>query len=268
MGALSYDWLALGAAACWAVTGLISAPQARHLGAFAFTRWRMGLVFLALAPLAWFSGGLQALGAGQWGVLALSGLVGIFVGDTALFASMNRLGPRRTGVLFATHALFSAVLGFLFLDERMGVQAMVGGVLVVAGVMTAIAWGTRKDESHALEALQGHWPTGVALGLLAALCQAAGSFIAKPVMAAGTDPMAATVVRVGATCLAHLVLLWSGVGVARAQGGMTLRVLGRVLLSGAIGMGLGMSLILMALRHGEVGMVGILSSVSPVLVLP
>lgn len=268
MVTLSYDWLALGAAACWAVTGLLSAPQARHLGAFAFTRWRMGLVFLALAPVAWFFGGLQRPSAGQLGILALSGLVGIFVGDTALFASMNRLGPRRTGVLFATHAFFSATLGFLFLDERMGAQAMVGGVLIVAGVMAAIAWGTRKDESHQFEALQGHWPTGVALGLLAALCQAAGSFIAKPVMAAGVDPLAATVVRVGVTCLAHLVLLWSGVPMARAQGATTWRVLGWVLLSGGIGMGLGMSLILLALRHGEVGMVGILSSVSPVLVLP
>jgi drug/metabolite transporter (DMT)-like permease len=35
-----------------------------------------------------------------------------------------------------------------------------------------------------------------------------------------------------------------------------------------IGMGLGMSLILLALKSGDVGMVGILSSVSPVLVLP
>lgn len=265
---IAYDWLALGAAACWAVTGLISAPQSRHLGAFAFTRWRMGLVFLALAPLAWLGGGLQQLAPGQMGLLVLSGLIGIFVGDTALFASMNRLGPRRTGVLFATHAFFSAVLGFLFLDERMGAQAMLGGVLTVAGVMTAIAWGTRKDESHDFESLQGHWPTGVALGLLAALCQAGGSFIAKPVMAAGVDPLAATVVRVGVTCLAHLLLLWSGAAVARAQGAMSLRVLGLVLLSGAIGMGLGMTLILLALRHGEVGMVGILSSVSPVLVLP
>lgn len=265
---LSYDWLALGAAACWAITGLLSAPQARHLGAFAFTRWRMGLVFVLLLPVAWIGGGLQALGTGQLAVLVLSGLVGIFIGDTALFASMNRLGPRRTGVLFATHAFFSAVLGFLFLDERMGLQAMAGGVLIVAGVMTAIAWGTRKGESHALEALQGYWPTGVALGLLAALCQAGGAFIAKPVMAAGADPLAATVVRVGVTCLAHLVLLWSGASVARAQGGMTLRVLGWVSLSGMVGMGLGMSLILLALRHGDVGMVGILSSVSPVLVLP
>lgn len=264
----AYDWLALGAAACWAVTGLISVPQSRHLGAFAFTRWRMGLVFVALAPVAWFSGGLQHISFADLGILVLSGLVGIFVGDTALFASMNRLGPRRTGVLFATHAFFSALLGFLFLDERMGVQALVGGVLVVAGVMTAIAWGTRKDESHHFEALQGHWPTGVALGLLAALCQAGGSFIAKPVMAAGADPLAAMVVRVGVTCLAHLLLLWSGVGLARAQGAMTARVLGLVLLSGAIGMGLGMSLVLLALRHGDVGMVGILSSVSPMLVLP
>lgn len=265
---LSYDWLALGAAACWALTGLLSAPQARHLGAFAFTRWRMGLVFVLLVPVAWTGGGLQALSGGQFAVLALSGLVGIFVGDTALFASMNRLGPRRTGVLFATHAFFSAVLGFLFLDERMGVQAAFGGVLIVAGVMTAIAWGARKDESHALEALKGHWPTGVALGLLAALCQASGAFIAKPVMAAGADPLSATVVRVGATYVAHLALLWAGVGVARSQGPMTMRVLGWVSLSGMIGMGLGMSLILMALRLGDVGMVGILSSVSPVLVLP
>lgn len=119
---IAYDWLALGAAVCWAVTGLISAPQARHLGAFALTRWRMGLVFVALAPVAWFNGGLQGLSVSQLGILVFSGLVGIFVGDTALFASMNRLGRRRTGVVFATHAFFSALLGFLFLDERMGVS--------------------------------------------------------------------------------------------------------------------------------------------------
>lgn len=265
---LSYDWLALGAAACWAVTGLISAPQARHLGAFAFTRWRMGLVFLMLAPVVVLQGSWHSISPAQAGVLMVSGLVGIFVGDTALFASMNHLGPRRTGVLFATHALFSALLGFAVLDERMGAQAMLGGALVVGGVMTAIALGSRKDESHALERVHGHLLAGVLLGLLAALCQALGSLIAKPVMGAGADPVAATVLRVGATCAAHLVLLWAGAGVARTQNPLSAPVLGRVALSGMIGMGLGMSLILLALQHGNVGMVGILSSVSPVLVLP
>ena len=265
---LSYDWLALGAAACWALTGLISAPQARHLGAFAFTRWRMGLVFVMLAPVVLVNGAWHSISWAQAGVLMVSGLIGIFVGDTALFASMNRLGPRRTGVLFATHALFSALLGFLILDERMGPQALLGGALVVGGVMTAIALGTRKDESHVLEQIRGHVPSGVALGLVAALCQATGSLIAKPVMASGVDPVAATVLRVGATCAAHLALLWGGAQVARTQNPLSWPVVGKVALSGMIGMGLGMSLILLALQHGNVGMVGILSSVSPVLVLP
>ena len=265
---LSYDWLALGAAACWALTGLISAPQARHLGAFAFTRWRMGLVFVMLLPVVLINGAWHSISWAQAGVLMVSGLIGIFVGDTALFASMNRLGPRRTGVLFATHALFSALLGFWVLDERMGAQALLGGALVVGGVMTAIALGSRKDESHALEQVRGHVPFGVAMGLLAALCQATGSLIAKPVMASGVDPVAGTVIRVGVTCAAHLVLLWAGAGVARTQGALSGAVLGKVALSGMIGMGLGMSLILLALQHGNVGLVGILSSVSPVLVLP
>lgn len=264
----SYDWLALGAAACWALTSVISAPQARHLGAFAFTRWRMSVVFLMLLPVVLWTGSWQRIDLAQAGALAISGLIGIFVGDTALFAAMNRLGPRRTGVLFATHAVFSALLGFLLLDERMGWQAMLGGGLVVGGVMTAVAWGSHKDESHAWETLHGHWGLGVALALLAALCQALGSLIAKPVMASGVDPVAATALRVAATCVAHLALLWGGFAAARSVQPPTLRVLSRVGLSGMIGMGLGMSLILLALQHGDVGMVGILSSVSPVLVLP
>ena len=265
---LSYDWLALGAAACWALSALISAPQARRLGAFAFTRWRMGLVFLILLPWVLLSGGLSSFSWSALGVLALSGLVGIFVGDTALFASMNRLGPRRTGVLFATHACFSALLGFVVLDERMGTQAMLGGALVVGGVMTAVALGARKDESHVLQVTRGNVMAGVGLGLVAALCQALGSLIAKPVMASGVDPVTATEVRLAATCAAHLVLLWSGVGAARVHHAITLRVAAWVGLSGMVGMGLGMSLILLALTQGDVGMVGILSSVSPVLVLP
>ncbi len=228
----------------------------------------MGLVLLMLLPVVVLNGGWQTLTLPSLGALALSGLVGIFVGDSALFGCMNRLGPRRSSVLFATHAFFSVLLGFAVFDERIGLQAVLGGTLVVGGVMMAVAMGAHKNESHALEVVRGSWWMGVALGLLAALCQALGSLIAKPVVAAGADPVAATLVRVASTCAAHLVLLWSGAAVARAQAPVTRSVVLRVGASGLVGMGLGMSLIMLALRHGDVGMVGILSSVSPVLVLP
>ena len=263
-----FDLLALGAAACWAVGSILSVSPARHLGAFAFTRWRMLLVAIMLWAVTLATGGWRTLPLDSWSVMAFSGLIGIFVGDTALFAAMNRLGPRRAGVLFATHAVFSALLGFAILGERMGLQAALGGGLTMAGVMTAIALGRRKEENHDWEADRGHVGAGVALGLLAALGQAVGSLIAKPVMEASVDPIAASAVRVSVACGAHFVLLWLGFRAARAHQAPTLRVLVQTALNGFIGMGVGMTLILLALKNGDVGMVAILSSVSPVLVLP
>ncbi|TXT40829.1 MAG: hypothetical protein FD135_891 [Comamonadaceae bacterium] len=171
---VAYDLFALGAAACWAVGSVISVTPSRHLGAFAFTRWRMLMVAGMLWSVVTVSGNWHNFDAHAWGVMALSGLVGIFIGDTALFSAINRLGPRRAGVLFATHAAFSAALGFVWLDERMSLQAFLGAVLTLGGVMMAIVLGRHKDETHAWEADHGHVGAGVALALVAALCQAVG----------------------------------------------------------------------------------------------
>lgn len=265
---LSYDLFALGAAACWALGSVMSVSPSRHLGAFAFTRWRMLMVAVMLWSAVVVMGGWRSFDVSSLGVMALSGVIGIFVGDTALFASMNRLGPRRAGVLFATHAAFSAVLGFWLLQERMSAQALVGGVLTLGGVMMAIVWGRRKNESHAWESDIGSVSTGVAMGLLAALCQAVGSLIAKPVMAAGADPVMASAVRVTCATVAHFALLLAGFQAARAIQPPTRAVLLQTGLNGFIAMGIGMTLILLALQKGDVGLVGILSSVSPILVLP
>ncbi len=265
---VAYDLFALGAAACWAVGSIMSVTPSRHLGSFAFTRWRMLMVAVMLWAVVAVTGSWRGFEASYWGVMAISGLIGIFVGDTALFAAMNRLGPRRAGVLFATHAAFSAALGFLLLHERMSLQAFGGAVLTLLGVMLAIVLGRHKDETHAWEVDSGHVGAGVALALVAALCQALGSLVAKPVMVLQVDPVMASAVRVTVATCAHFVLLASGFRAARSQNAPTLRVLAQTGLNGFIAMGVGMTLVLLALEKGDVGMVAILSSVSPILVLP
>ena len=265
---MSYDFFALAAAACWAFGSLLSVEPSRHLGAFAFTRWRMLMVAAMLWGTTFTLHGIQAPPLTHFGAMAVSGLIGIFIGDTALFSAMNRLGPRRAGILFATHSIFSALLGFAVFGERMSTQAMAGAALTVSGVMIAILFGQRKTDNHAWETNQGNLALGILLGLLAALCQAVGTLVAKPAMADGMDPIEASAIRVSMAVVAHFGLLWLGAKAARPAQPATVPVLVQTALSGLVSVAIGMTLLLLALKRGDVGMVAILSSVTPILLLP
>nr|WP_275692642.1 DMT family transporter [Rheinheimera hassiensis] len=260
--------MALAAAACWALGSLLSAQASSHLGAFAFTRWRMLCAASLLWLIAAISGGWATLAFSSFGLLLLSGVIGIFIGDTALFAAMNRLGPRRAGVLFATHSLFSVVLAYFFLGETLWGWTLIGSSLLISGVMTAIFFGKRKTELHIWEANQSQLKSGIALGLLAALCQAVATLMLKPLMETDIDAVAASAVRMTTAFVLHQIIFMLGFKVARAYLPLNKKVFLLVLANAGISMVLGMTLILQALKYGDAGLVAILSSVSPVLVLP
>lgn len=265
---MGYEWLALAAASLWAIAALISVRPARHLGAFAYSRWRMFLVSLMLGGASLATGGWQSLDAGAVPLLILSGLIGIFIGDTALFACMNRMGPRRSGLLFSCHALFSALLGLWLFDETLTGWRLVGALLVFGGVMLAILFG-RRGQSHDWEQVRGPIAIGIGLGLTAALCQSLGAIIAKPVMTGGAvDPVSASGVRMASALLAHCVLRLLRLPLAMPLNPINRPILAMIGVNGFLAMALGMTLILVALRQGDVGMVAILSSTTPVVLLP
>lgn len=265
---LPFEYLALLAAACWAFGSLLSAQAATHLGAFAFTRYRMLIAMLLLWALAWVNDGWQSLTLNHIGLLALSGTIGIFIGDTALFAAMNRLGPRRAGVLFATHALFSVLLAYFWLGETLWGLSLVGSSLLVSGVMIAILFGKRQTEQHRWENQQTGFTSGVALALLAAICQAVATLMLKPLMLTNIDAIAASAVRMSTGFILHLAIFLLGFNIARSHLPLTRRIFWLVAINATLSMVLGMTFILEALKHGDAGMVAMLSSVSPVLVLP
>lgn len=262
-----YDLAAIGAAACWAWGGILGAGPSRHFGPFAFTRLRLSLLTVLLGGISLFSGGWHSInGSNLWPAL-LSGLTGIFLGDTIYFSAMNQLGPRRAGLLFATHSVFSVVLGILFLQEKLSLPAFVGSSMVFGGVLLAVAFGRRSADAHVWEH-PTHLKAGVLLGMVAALCQAMGTFFAKPAIAAGLEPVTASALRMGIACAAHYLLLLGGLPLARSRGAYTPRMLGQTALNGLVALGLGMTLIMLALQHANVATVGMLSALSPVLILP
>ncbi len=257
---------ALGAALCWAAGGLIAIGPVRALGSIAFNRLRLTVVASGLLVAAWIAGGWHTLDSTAVATLALSGALGIVLGDLALFWSLSRLGPRRNVVIYAANAPLTALLGWIVLGEALGHWTVLGILLVTLGVMLAVA--LRSGSTHAWEAVQGNLPAAVAVCLVAACGQAMGSVIAKPVMAAGADPIAAAAVRVTTAAL-----LLTAIGLLPGQRlgfgpGLTPRIALQIVGNGFIGVGLGMTLLLVGLANGNAGVVATLSALSPVLILP
>ena len=89
---------ALAAALCWSFGGLISTTPTRQLGAVRFNRIRLIIVFFMLLFYSVVAGGWATIDFYSCWVLVLSSLIGIFLGDTFLFATLKRLGPRRNAI--------------------------------------------------------------------------------------------------------------------------------------------------------------------------
>jgi drug/metabolite transporter (DMT)-like permease len=250
------------------MTALISSVPAGHLGALAFNRLRQVSMTGLLAIYVLASGRWQGLSLHETGLLLASGLVGIFAGDTLLFNALNRVGPRRSSILFALNAPMTAVLGWVLLGETLPFVASAGIGLTFAGVIFAIFFGKRAGQTHKLEEVKGSLLAGVMFGLGAALGQATGSIIARPVMASGFDPFVASLLRVGiaGACLSLLMAL--PIEAVKPRGPMTWKVAGLTVLTGILALGIGMTLLLFALSGGKTGIVATLSATSPVLILP
>lgn len=263
-----YEFAALGAATCWALTALISTGPAGHLGAPAFNRARQVFVTLLLAVYVGVSGNWQQLNAQNTPPILISGLIGIFVGDTLLFASLNRVGPRRSSILFAMNAPLAAILGWMVLGEALAPQAILGVTLTFAGVALAIYFGNSSGQTHKWEETKGALWIGVALGLTAATCQAVASLIMRPVMASGIDPFAASMLRVAIAAVSLTVMLQLPIPAVKQKNPLTLRVAAITALSGFLALAIGMTLLLFALSGGNVGIVSTLSATSPAIILP
>ncbi|MCP3994958.1 MAG: DMT family transporter [bacterium] len=267
---MPFQVAALLAASSWAVGGLVAAEPSRLLGGPRFVRIRMVYVTIALCLIGYLVDGWASVEATDWLPLGISGFVGLALGDAALFEAFARLGPRRTGMLFAANAPITAIISAFIYDEEFGVLGILGTILVVTGVSLAIAYGTRPGQSHTWEDVRGSLVIGVAFGLAGALGQSIAVLVADPVFDGTLDPWAGAAVRalVGTIGLFALMPWFERRNGNRASVVFTARLWTLVIISGTIGMVVGKTMMLIALAGGPPGLVSILVSVAPVMQLP
>ena len=107
----------------------------------------------------------------------------------------------------------------------------------------------------------------VGLGLAAALCQAVGVLLLKPIFQTGDgDPILVSTLRIGVATLALISIRVSAR--FKAWRKLNFRLLLQIVLNGSVAMVVGMTLLIFALVGGNIGIVATLSATAPILILP
>ncbi|SBT16071.1 EamA-like transporter family protein [Marinomonas gallaica] len=262
----------LVAALCWTISSLMAPRLIESMGTFRFNTCRITLAAILLCSISlWRFVSWDTLGD-YLPLLILSGVIGIFIGDNCLFSAVNRIGPRRAGILFAMNAPFSILLAWLFLDETLSIVELLCCGVVLIGVMIAILFG-KRGQTHAWESTKGSLGLAVSIALIAALCQASGALLAKPALLAGVDPVVASAARVGASALCLLITYRLYFSKRMPQGNTPLQQFPlnlwlRLAVVATIGMVIGMSVLVWGVANADVGLVTTLSATVPVLILP
>lgn len=231
----------------------------------------VGFVGLHLALLAWLWGRpMFTVPLASWGWLGLSGLVGIAVGDTFFFRSLQILGPRRALLLSTTAPLFAVAFGWLWLAEALAVLSLVGIVVTLSGVMAVVA--DRKANAESPGLMPGTMTRGVVCGALGASCQAIGGVLSKIGMTTDSgdcDPLEATFIRIFFAAVVSVTYL----AIARTLKQSLLEskrweMLKLLLPATAIGTWIGIWLSQIAFRHTEVAIAQTMMSTCPLFAIP
>ncbi len=264
----SAAFFALAASLSWVLSQLFGHKPTLFYGSFQFNKIRMIVASTLLIGMILFTGNDWAIAPSAWIWIILSGVIGIGLGDLFLFFAMERLGPRRTGILFAVNAPLAACFAWLLLDEKLTFSIIFALIFGFLGIILAVIYGSPETNNHDWEQTKPPLWLGVGAGLLAATGQAAGTLILRPVMEQGADPLQASLIRV----VAAGIFLWTPSFFEKNKTKNwkipPIPVVCHVIGNGFFGLSFGLALFLKALETGQVAKVSMLLAISPVLMLP
>ncbi len=157
----------------WSCSAICAARSARMVGGAAANLSRM-VVAAFLLGLCAHTAGRAMLGGAALPWFVASGFVGFGLGDVAMFAAIQRVGPRLTMLL--THCLaapLAAITEWLWLGTKLGWAEIVCAVLILAGVALALA------PDHGPEIPRRQFWLGILCGLGSACGQGFGSVLSR-----------------------------------------------------------------------------------------
>ncbi len=197
---------AIGAAIVWACATWIYGQFGHRFSAMqlniikGFVASVMMLIVMPLIPMPEFE-----LSANHFWILAISGIIGIAIGDSAYFAALKRIGANKTLLLESLAPPLSGVLALMFLGAALTLQSWLGVVITTLAVTFVVFQPSNSVSDDSTN--QAQW-IGIGYGLVASVCQASGVVIFHYALVSGDiPPLLGALIRLTIGVLAVMMII-------------------------------------------------------------
>ena len=256
------EWIgiiaALGSAASWAFATVVFDRLGKLIPAAGMTFFKglFSLVLMVLLILG--TGGFDDLSIRDFCYLALSGIIGISIGDTLFFRSLQDLGAKVQVLYFMLGQVVTMLLSFLLLGEVLSIEEYIGATILLMGIIV-VTIGKQEDHPNKVRGIIG--------GFASILCFSLSSIMVK-VSIADVGVPTATFWRM---FFSTVSIMFIGFTSQRFKSWYTplkqTRTLMLFLLNVVVITYGGFLLSMMAIKHITVSLASVLSATEPVFVL-
>ncbi len=267
---------ALFAALLWTANAIFFSSAARRIGSLGVNAFRIlvAIVLLSVSHILILGTLIPAANSAQWFWMGVSGIVGLGIGDFALFAAYVIIGPKRSLLLMALAPVSSVIGGYLILNEELGPFVLLGIAITLIGIIIVVL--EKKEDENDFKIEEGMRTYGLCLGVVAAVGQGVGLVISSYGMKTVAtdpdvplDPLSATLIRM----IIGAIFIWICITVAgrlpRTIKSLRDRQALKLTSAGAfVGPFLGVWLSMIAVMYTETGIAMTLMSLMPVFIIP
>jgi len=173
---------AISTAACWAIATIFLKKAGETVKPIALNLHKNVVAFVLIIPTIfilenWSAKELiETAKFNDYGLLIVSGVVGIAIADTLFFKCLNILGAGTTAIVETLYTPFVLGLAVLFLDERLNVQQLIGVALIVGAILLA-TMGEKKRSLSRSELIDG-----IGYGAFGLFLMVVGIIMFKPIL--------------------------------------------------------------------------------------
>lgn len=259
---------ALATAVCWSFTALFFSYGGRRVGSDVVNRTRLIFAMVWIGLTHWALYGTVAPASAEpfrWGWLALSGILGLVIGDAALFQAYVLVGPRLAMLMMSFVPILSTLFAWALLGETVTVPEIAGIGLTVS----AVAWVVTERHVGGVGVASRDFRLGIALGAVGAVGQAANLITARFGLVGDFPTLSASFIRI----LVAAAILWS-LSALRGDVGRTVgrwrdrEAVAAIAAGSVVGPFLGIWFSLVAIDLTRVGIASTIMALPPVLLIP